>query len=149
MRATTIFPLASLQSLQNLQNLQNLRTELDGMFRPFPIRSGFQSRWSPRVDTHETEDAFLVSVDLPGVASEDVSINLEKGVLTISGERKRPFGPNGDAEQQSLGKFEHAFPVPDAVDTETIDATYKDGVVTLTLRKTKASQPRQIPITLG
>ena len=95
MRATTIFPLA---------NLHNLRTELDGMFRPFPLRSGFPARWSPRVDTHETEDAFLVAVDLPGVASEDVSVNLEKGVLTVSGERKSSFGLNGDAEQRSHGK---------------------------------------------
>lgn len=140
MRATTIFPLA---------NLHDLRTELDGLFRPFPLRSGFQARWSPRVDTHETEDAFLVAVDLPGVASEDVSISLEKGVLTVSGERKSPFGLNGDAEQRPRGKFEHAFPVPDAVDTESIDATYKDGVMTLTLRKSKESQPRQIPITVA
>ncbi|MXZ73637.1 MAG: Hsp20/alpha crystallin family protein [Gemmatimonadetes bacterium] len=140
MRATTIFPLA---------NLHNLRTELDGLFRPFQLRSGFPARWSPRVDTHETEDAFLVAVDLPGVASEDVSVNLEKGVLTVSGERKSSFGLNGDAEQRSHGKFEHAFPVPDAVDTESIDATYKDGVMTLTLRKSKESQPRQIPITVG
>jgi HSP20 family protein len=140
MRATTILP---------LRNLHNLQTELDGMFQHFPFRSGLTTRWSPRVDTHETEDAFLVAVDLPGVASDDVVINLEKGVLTVSGERKSPFGLNGDAEAQSRGKFEHAFPVPDAVDTDSIDATYKDGVMTITLRKSKSAQPRQIPITVA
>ena len=143
MRTTTIFPLA---------NLRNLQTELDGMFQHFPFRPGFAARWSPRVDTHETEDAFLVAVDLPGVASEDVAINLEKGVLTVSGERKSPFGLNGDAgdaERQTAGKFEHAFPVPDAVDTDSIDATYRDGVMTITLRKSKDAQSRQIPITVG
>jgi len=140
MRATTILPLPS---------LHNLQTELDGMFQHFPFRSGFANRWSPRVDTHETEDAFLVAVDLPGVAPDDVTISLEKGVLTVSGERKSPFGLNGDAERQTAGKFEHAFPVPDAVDTDSIDATYKDGVMTITLRKSKAAQPRQIPITVA
>ncbi len=139
MRATTIYP---------LRNLQNLQTELDSMFQHFPFRSGLTARWSPRVDTHETEDAFLVSVDLPGVASDDVTINLDKGVLTVSGERKSPFGLNGDAKQQPDGKFEHAFPVPDAVDTESIEATYKNGVMTITLRKSKASKPRQIPINM-
>ena len=140
MRATTILP---------LPNLHDLHPFMDGMFQHFPFRSGPATRWSPRVDTHETDDAFLVAVDLPGVASEDVAINLEKGVLTVSGERKSPFGLNGEAEQQSRGKFEHAFPVPDAVDTDSIDATYKDGVMTLTLRKSKAAQPRQIPITVA
>ncbi len=140
MRATAIFPLPNLHSLQ---------TELDGMFQQFPFRSGISNRMSPRVDTHETEDAFLVAVDLPGVASDDVAINLDKGVLTVSGERKSPFGPNGDAERQPDGKFEHAFPVPDSVDTDSIDATYKDGVMTITLRKSKESQPRRIPITVA
>jgi len=140
MRATTIFPLPNLHSLQ---------TELDGMFRQFPFRSDLSNRLSPRVDTHETEDAFMVAVDLPGVASDDVAINFDKGVLTVSGERKSPFGLNGDAERQSDGKFEHAFPVPDSVDTDSIDATYKDGVMTITLRKSKESQPRQIPITVA
>lgn len=140
MRATTIFP---------LPNLHHLQTELDGMFQHFPFRSGVSTRWSPRVDTHETEDAFLVAVDLPGVASEDVTINLDKGVLTVTGERKSPFGLNGDAEPRYKGKFEHAFPVPDAVDTESIDATYRDGVMTITLRKSKEAQPRQIPITVA
>ena len=140
MRTTTIFP---------LRNLHNLQTELDGMFQHFPFRPGRATRWSPRLDTHETEDAFLVAVDLPGVASEDVIINLEKGVLTVSGERKSPFGLNGDADRQTEGKFEHSFPVPDAVDTDSIDATYKDGVMTITLRKSKDSQPRQIPITVA
>ncbi len=140
MRTTTIFP---------LRNLHNLQTELDGMFQHFPFRPGLATRWSPRLDTHETEDAFLVAVDLPGVASEDVIINLEKGVLTVSGERKSPFGLSGDADRQTDGKFEHSFPVPDAVDTDSIDATYKDGVMTITLRKSKDSQPRQIPITVA
>ncbi len=140
MRTTTIFPFA---------NLHTLQTELDGMFRQFPFRSGFPARRSTRVDTHETEDAFLVAVDLPGVASEDVTINLDKGVLTVSGERRSPFDLDGKADRQANGRFEHAFPVPDAVDTESIDAAYKDGVMTITLRKSKESKPRQIPITVG
>lgn len=140
MRATTIIP---------LPNLHNLQSELDGMFRQFPFRSGLSARWSPRVDTHETEDAFLVAVDLPGVAPEDVAINLDKGVLTVSGERKSPFDLNGDADRKADGRFEHAFPVPDSVDIDSIDATYKDGVMTITLRKSKESKPRQIPINVG
>ncbi len=141
MRATTIFP---------LPNLHDLRLDLDSLFRHAPVRSGFPTRLSPRVDARETADAFLVAVDLPGVASDDVAINLEKGVLTVSGERKSPFGLNGDdAARQPAGKFEHAFPVPDSVDTDSIDATYKDGVMTITLRKSKAEQPRQIPITVA
>ena len=131
-----------------LYPLRNLQTELDSMFQHFPFQAGISSRWSPRVNTHETEDAFLIAVDLPGVSTEDVSISLEKGVLTVRGERKSPFGLNGEAKPRTNDKFEHSFPVPDTVDTEAIDATYKDGVMTITLRKAEASQPKQIQITV-
>ena len=137
MRHSAIFP------------LRNLQTELDSMFQHFPFQAGISSRWSPHVDTHETEDAYLVVVDLPGVPSEDVTINLDKGVLTVRGERKSPFGLNSEAKPPTNGKFEHSFPVPETVDTESIDATYKDGVMTITLRKAEASQPRQIQITVA
>ena len=132
-----------------LYPLRNLQTELDTMFQHFPFQAGISSRWSPRVNTHETEDAYLVAVDLPGVSTEDVTISLDKGVLTVRGERKSPFGLNGEAKPQANGKFEHSLSVPDAVDTEAIDATYKDGVMTITLRKSKQAQPRQIPITVA
>lgn len=131
-----------------LYPLRSLHSELGSMFQHLPFEIDVLSPQSSQVNIHETEDAFLIAVDLPGVSSKDLSISLDKSVLYISGERKSRFFPNENAKPRIDGKFEHTFRVPNMVDTEAIGATYKDGVIMITLRKSKKAQARQIPISV-
>lgn len=107
----------------------NLWQELDRM-------SAEQQSYSPRADVVEAEDHYLMSLDLPGLKKEDLIIETQDKMLTISGERKR-------GTQVS---FRRSFTLPDSVNGEKIQASYEDGVLELYLPKTPAAQPRKIEI---
>jgi HSP20 family protein len=102
------------------------------------------------VDVFEDEAAFVVQAELPGVKVEDVGIDVEKGVLTLRGERKREKrADNKDGYcriERLYGHFARGFIVPDTVDPEKIQASLVDGVLTVRLSKKPASQPRKIDI---
>lgn len=101
------------------------------------------------VDVHENENAYTIVADLPGVKSDDIHVTLHDGVLTISAETKREQTREGQRtliQERSYGQITRRFSLPQAVDTENVNADYTDGVLTLTLPKTPDAQPRQIPI---
>lgn len=124
--------------------------DLDRIFNDSPTR---KYNWSPSVDTHETKEAFVVTMELPGVASEEVSIRLDDSTLTITGEKKEGFNKSEDKGryhfERTYGSFARSFSVPKMVDAEAINASYKDGVLTVTLPKSEASLPREIPVNMG
>ena len=95
--------------------------------------------FSPTTDIHETADALIVTVEMPGVETDQVNVTLEKRELTIAG-RCRPFISEGytltHAEYQD-GDFERSFTFSGAIDGGAIKASMKDGVLTLTLPKAK------------
>lgn len=135
------------------RTLQNLQREVDSIFdRFFDRTSDGQNTtavWSPRTDLLETNDTFRIRLDVPGVSKEDISINLQNNTLTVSGER--PSEPAGeDAEyvrvERAFGTFHRTFTLPDAVDADNIEATYDNGVLTITVPKTEKSMRRQIEI---
>lgn len=105
--------------------------------------------WSPAVDIVETEDALILKADLPDVKLDDIAVNVENQTLTIKGERK--FEKDDSARgyhriERSYGNFVRSFGVPSTVDTENVQADYKDGVLTVKLAKKAAAKPRQIKI---
>ncbi len=106
-------------------------------------------RWAPAVDIKETEDALVLSAELPGLTKEDVKITLENQVLTLSGERKfekEAKGENYHRIERSYGAFTRAFTLPTHVRTEKVEATFDNGVLTVTLPKMEESKPRHIAI---
>lgn len=106
-------------------------------------------RWAPAVDIKETEDALVLRAELPGLTKEDVKITLENQVLTLSGERKFEKEAKGESYhriERSYGAFTRAFTLPTHVKTEKVDATFADGVLTVTLPKMEESKPRHIAI---
>ena len=125
-------------------------SEPDRMFSESPSR---KYNWSPSVDTHEAKEAVVVTVELPGVSSEDVSIRLDDDTLTISGEKKKVFDKSESKGRyhfgRSFGSFARSFRLPKAVDAEAINASYKEGVLTVTLPKSEASLPREISVNVG
>ena len=100
----------------------------------------------PAVDIYETEDHLTLVADLPGVAKEDLDINLERGILTIKGSVKGGAPGKAVFREFALGNYFRQFQLPDEIDTEKTSAELKKGVLTLTMPKSAAAKPRRIEI---
>ncbi|MGV3532800.1 MAG: Hsp20/alpha crystallin family protein [Chthoniobacteraceae bacterium] len=116
----------------------------------FPSRdSGLFSGWSPALDVYDEKDSLLVKVELPGMKKEDIQINLQNGVLTVSGERKHEFEKKeGETfrSERYFGKFQRSVTLPTQVAPDGIKASYKDGVLAIRLPKAEEAKPRQIDV---
>ena len=112
------------------------------------FESGSRTAWTPRADIHETEDAFVVDIEVPGVPKDRVKVEVKNGTLTVSGERQ----PERKSEKESYrlerhyGAFERVFALGEAVDAARITAVYRDGVLTITLPKVEKAKPREIAV---
>lgn len=106
----------------------------------------------PRAEIIESKDHFFVRAELPGVQKEDVKITLENNLLTLSGEKAYQAGPEDKTyhlRETRYGKFERSFRLSEGIDRQNIKAEYKDGVLEITLPKTKESLSREIAISLN
>jgi HSP20 family protein len=105
--------------------------------------------FAPRVNVAETDTAFEVSVDLPGMKPEDFSVELKEGHLWITGERRQETEEKGKTYhrvERQYGRFQRVIPLPAAVNPDKIEAEYKDGVLRITLPKDESAQPKRIPV---
>jgi len=107
------------------------------------------SAWLPAVDVAEQENEFLVKVELPGVNKDDVKITLQNNVLTVKGEKKQEKEAKGvdyHRVERSYGSFCRSFTLPSTVKADRIDASYKDGILSVTLPKAEEAKPKQIEV---
>jgi HSP20 family protein len=107
--------------------------------------------WAPSVDISETDAEFLIRAELPAIKKEDVSITVDDGMLTISGERRQKAEDKSEKlhrVESVYGKFSRSFTLPDSADTDSIRAESKDGVITVHVTKTKAvpRKPTEIKV---
>jgi HSP20 family protein len=106
--------------------------------------------WLPPVDIHENEQHEIVlTADMPGVRREDLDIRVENNTLTIRGERKREqetAKENYHRVERLYGSFTRSFSLPSTVNTEKVNAEFKDGVLKVTLPAREEARPRQIQI---
>ena len=105
--------------------------------------------WAPAVDIYETENDLVLKADLPEVAEKDIDIRVENNMLTIRGERKLEESVKEDnylRVERAYGSFSRSFSLPNTVDTESIKANYKNGVLTVELPKRAESKPKQVKI---
>ena len=110
------------------------------------------SAWTPPVDIFESENEYLIKLELPEVSRNDVKINLHDQTLTISGERKIENEDKRDGYhrvERSYGQFYRSFTLPPNVNSEGINAQFKDGVLRLTLPKREEAKPKQIEVQIG
>ena len=108
-------------------------------------------RRTPAISLRETDEAILVDADLPGVKADQVQISVNQGVLTLHGAVIEP-GHSGFTllhREYESADFHRTLSLPDNVDAEAISATTRNGVVTITLPKVKAAQPRRVAVTAG
>jgi HSP20 family protein len=108
------------------------------------------SSWIPKVDVKETEDAFLLYMDVPGLEAKDIDINMEDHVLSIKGERQLYQEDKTESHmrrERLSGKFHRQFSLPESIDPSQISAKVKQGVLTLLLPKIKENKlQRTIPV---
>lgn len=107
------------------------------------------SHWRPAVDIKEEQNQFLITADLPGVDPKNIEITMEEGVLSIKGERTSEATEEQDGYkriERMSGTFYRRFSLPDSADAERIEATGKDGVLTIVLPKHEKVQPRKIEV---
>ncbi|KUP95566.1 Hsp20/alpha crystallin family protein [Thermobifida cellulosilytica] len=106
------------------------------------------STWSPLADLSETEDAYVVEVELPGVTRDDVTVDLSGAELVIEGERKEREREGWFRHRtRSVGRFRYAVTLPQGIDPEGVEATLSKGVLTVRVPKSRALKPRRIAIT--
>lgn len=102
----------------------------------------------PELNVYETDKEFEVTVALPGMRKEDITISLEGNTLLISGERelKEEDDTKYHRIESRFGKFERSLPLPNTIDEEKIDATYENGVLTITVPKLKEKAGKKIEV---
>ena len=123
----------------------------DSMFSHDLPRFSSTNSWTPAIDVNETETKFFLSADMPGLDKKDVSVDIHDGVITIKGERGSEDKKSTDGyriRERQLGSFNRSFRLPDNVNEDKVAAKVKNGVLTVTLPKTKEILPnsRQIKI---
>lgn len=134
-------------------SLGQLQRELNSLFdRPTwssATLGGLRGVFPP-VNFFETTDAYVLTAELAGVASEDINVSIEGTTITLEGERKIDFGDFDDAKmhrrERQAGKFRRAFTLPAKVDAEKVEAIHRNGVLMVRVPKSPEAQPRQIAV---
>ncbi len=122
---------------------------LNHMFTSFYGEGGSRS-WAPAVDIYETgQHEVVIKAELPAMKREDINVSFENNVLTVKGERKLEDGIPSDRlhrVERSYGRFSRSFTLPSSIDAGRISASYKDGVLTITLPQREEAKPKQITV---
>ncbi len=108
-----------------------------------------RSDWAPVVDIKETEKAYTIEAELPGMDKKDVKVTVQDGVLSITGERKHEEETKDKKlhrVERYYGSFLRRFTLPDNIDSENVNASFKDGLLTLSLNKVEPKEPKAIEI---
>lgn len=135
-----------------LAQFRRLEDELDEIFGgATPWTGGIRSLppgTFPAINVGSTEDAVTVYLFAPGIDAKKLDISIQQNVLTISGEREA--APDREAtyyrQERFVGGFRRVISLPDDVDPEKVEASYRDGIVQVVVRKRAATRPRQIEI---
>jgi HSP20 family protein len=139
-----------------MRELNSLQAEMNRLFNTVfdspAAGDGGMRRWVPAMDLVETGDAFVLRADLPGMRQEDVKLEIEDGVLTVSGERKAEHqaGEEGFYRlERAFGTFSRSLTLPKGIDADAVSATFDNGVLEVRVPKPEASRPRRIEIAVG
>jgi HSP20 family protein len=141
-----------------VRELSSLQNDMNRLFNTFfdtttPGNGGSAPRrWIPAMDLVETDDQFVLKADLPGLTEEDVSIDVEGDVLTVSGERKAEHEDKREGYvrvERSFGAFRRSLTLPEGVDPEAVTASFDRGVLEVRIPKPEQRKPRRVAIQVG
>ena len=141
-----------LMPFKNRRNVPDVFNEMEDMIRKmwygFPFHNfpeDVDATWTPRLDVSETDKEIEIVADLPGMEKNDIAVNLEDDVLTIKGERKQEKEESGKhyhSTERRYGSFYRSLRLPNEVQTAKINASFKDGVLKITLPKVKTAKKK-------
>jgi HSP20 family protein len=133
----------------------NMQREINRMFDNF-FRGGpagdeafIPSDWIPAADIAENENEYSVKLELPGVSKDDVKITMQNSLLTVRGEKRREKELKDSSlhrVERTYGAFQRTFTLPSTVKADRIEASYADGILTITLPKAEEAKPKQIEV---
>lgn len=132
------------------QELDQMTDRLSRMFGDRAFGEGDGSTWLPAVNVEETADELLLTVELPGMRQEDVELELENNVLTISGTKQESRERSEDRRyhlwERRFGSFQRSFTLPRTVNAEEISASFQDGILHIHMPKAAEAKGRKIQI---
>ena len=142
------------------RELDSLQGEMNRLFSTFLEPSSRRAgnghsaahRWIPAMDLVETDEHFVLKADLPGLTEDDVSIELDNNVLTISGERKTEHEQHTEGYyrvERASGAFARQLTLPDGVDADGVQANFDRGVLEVRVPKPEQTKPRKVQISVG
>jgi HSP20 family protein len=141
-----------------VREVHSLQQELNRLFGSFfdtpalQAADGTRQRWIPPMDLVETDAHYLLRADLPGLGKDDVKVELDENVLTISGERRTQQEQRADGYfriERASGTFARSLTLPSGVDADRIEANFADGVLEVRIPKPEQRKPRRVAIGAG
>lgn len=132
-------------------DLDRLQHEMAGLFEASPSIRGLGRGGYPAVNVGGTQASVEVYVFAPGVEPAAIDVNLDRGVLTISGERKNALPPSDEktalhTNERFTGRFRRVISLPDDIDPSAVTANYRDGVLHVSVKRRESAQPRRIEV---
>ncbi len=139
-----------------LKDLVGIQERMNKLFESALARTNFDAEggvgaWTPVADVYENEESVVFCLELPGLAQSDIDIRLEDDELIVRGERKTERSAPGEQfhrVERSFGKFARRFRLRSHIDRATVSATYRDGVLTVTLRKNESAGKQPIRVAI-
>ncbi|MBF0109002.1 MAG: Hsp20/alpha crystallin family protein [Magnetococcales bacterium] len=132
------------------RNFRTLQHEINRLFdRDLEDTTGQMTQWPIRVDIREDENQIILKADVPGMEQKDIKVNVDNGRLTISGERKFDDEMHKESYQRVerlFGRFSRTFQLTNTTDISRIGASYRNGVLEVTLPKLEEAKPRTIQV---
>lgn len=142
------------------RDMLNVEREFNRLSRVFNNRYGLSTRedddseydnavWMPMTDVYEDDNNYQLKVDLPGVNKDDLKISFKDGELSISGERKQEIEEKKGKYhriERTFGKYYRSFNLPKLIQSDKIDAEFKDGQLTVTIPKAEEAKPKELEI---
>ena len=140
---------------QPFRNLTDIQTEMNRMFdsvfgHSTAVPAG-DRMWAPLCDLRETKDDLVVTFELPGVSEKDVHVSITGDLLTVKGERRWDGNRKDDSYhrlERVYGTFERTLELPMPVQADKVKASYREGLLTVTLPKSEELKPREIKVDL-
>jgi len=146
-------PFGTADRREPFRNMSDIQGEVNRLFESFlgrPMAAAPTMRaWLPAVDMHETKDALVLTVEVPGVSEKDVTVSMTGDLLSIKGERRVADEARDHQylhSERVFGHFERLIQLPFDVQADEVKATYRDGVLQVTLPKAEELKPREIKI---
>lgn len=140
-------PFGPMSRWDSFRELEEMAEGLGGLASHGPTRAA--AEWSPAVDIEETDQEFLIKVELPEVKREDIEVSIEDGVLSIEGERKQEMEEKGrkfHRVERSYGRFVRSFALPEDADDAKVLADFKEGVLRVRVAKREPARSKSVEV---